>query len=85
VPYIALGIDMAGKKDALGMYVWVNESAKFWLSIMNGLKNRGVEDIKKLMADLKLMYAAPTRETALQELELFREKWDSKYPKIYMA
>ena len=43
--YIALGIDMNGKKDVLGMYVGENESAKFWLSIMNGLRNRGVEDI----------------------------------------
>ena len=34
--YIALGIDMNGKKDALGMYVDENESAKFWISIMNG-------------------------------------------------
>ena len=43
--YIAIGINMAGIKDVLGMYVGENESAKFWLSIMNGLKNRGVEDI----------------------------------------
>lgn len=43
--YIALGIDMNGRKDILGMYVGKNESAKFWLSIMNGLKNRGVRDI----------------------------------------
>ena len=43
--YIALGIDMNGRKDVLGMYVGENESAKFWLSIMNGLKNRGVKDI----------------------------------------
>ena len=43
--YIAIGIDMDGKKDALGMYVGQNESAKFWLSILNGLKNRGVQDI----------------------------------------
>ncbi len=127
--YIALGIDMDGKKDVLGMYVRENESAKFWLSIMNGLKNRGVEDIliacvdgltgfpqaieavypkteirqciihqirnstkfvsykdiKKLMTDLKLVYAAPTEETALQELELFRDQWDAKYPKIYKS
>ena len=45
--YIALGIDMNGKKDVLGMYVGENESVKFWLSIMNGLKNRGVEDIRE--------------------------------------
>ena len=43
--YVAIGIDMNGKKDVLGMYVGQNESAKFWLSILNGLKNRGVEDI----------------------------------------
>ncbi|MFV0529060.1 MAG: IS256 family transposase [Lachnospiraceae bacterium] len=43
--YIALGMDMNGHKDVLGMYVGENESAKFWLSIMNGLKNRGVKDI----------------------------------------
>ena len=36
---------MSGRKDVLGMYVGENESAKFWLSIMNSLKNRGVEEI----------------------------------------
>ena len=44
--YIAIGIDMSGYKDVLGMYVGQNESAKFWLSILNGLKNRGVEDMR---------------------------------------
>ena len=43
--YIAPGIDMNGKKDVPGMYVGENASARFWLSAMNGLKNRGVEDI----------------------------------------
>ena len=36
---------MNGRKDVLGMYVGENESAKFWLSIINDLKNRGVMDI----------------------------------------
>ena len=36
---------MDGIKEVLGMYVGENESAKYWLSILNGLKNRGVEDI----------------------------------------
>lgn len=124
--YIAIGIDMEGRKDVLGMYVSQNESAKFWLSILNGLKNRGVEDIliacvdgltgfpqaieavfpqteiqqciihqirnttkfvsykeiKLLMADLKRVYAAPTEEVALAELDSFDEKWSGKYPKI---
>lgn len=43
--YTAIGIDMEGHKDVPGMYAGQNESAKFWLSILNGLKNRGVEDI----------------------------------------
>lgn len=43
--YIAIGIKMDGIRDVLGMYVGENESAKFWLGILNGLKNRGVEDI----------------------------------------
>lgn len=36
---------MSRTKNVLGMYVGEKESAKFWLSIMNNLKNRGVEDI----------------------------------------
>ena len=127
--YIALGIDMDGKKDVIGMYVGENEGAKFWLSIINGLKNRGVQDIliacvdglngfpqaieavypkteiqqciihqirnttnyvsykdlKKLMADLKMVYAAPDEAAALEELESFGEKWNNKYPKIYKS
>ncbi len=43
--YIAIGIKMDGIRDVLGMWVGENESAKFWLGILNGLKNRGVEDI----------------------------------------
>lgn len=43
--YITIGIDMNGRKDVLGIYVGENESAKFWLSIMNGLRNRGIKDI----------------------------------------
>ncbi|WKY46136.1 IS256 family transposase [Eubacteriaceae bacterium ES2] len=43
--YIAIGINMEGFRDVLGMWVGENESAKFWLLVMNDLKNRGVEDI----------------------------------------
>ena len=124
--YIAIGIDMSGHKDVLGMYVGENESAKFWLSIMNGLKNRRIrdiliacvdgltgfpqaieavfpkteiqqciihqirnttkfvsyKDIKPLMVDLKRVYAAPTEDIAISELDLFDDKWGVKYPKI---
>ena len=43
--YIAIGINMSGIKEVLVMWVGENESAKYWLSILNGLRNRGVEDI----------------------------------------
>ena len=43
--YIAIGVNLDGRKDVLGMWVGENESAKFWATVLNGLKNRGVEDI----------------------------------------
>lgn len=43
--YIAIGIPMDGIRDVLGMWVGENESAKFWLGILNSLRNRGVDDI----------------------------------------
>ena len=43
--YIAIGIDLSGKKDVLGMWVGENESAKYWATVLNILRNRGVEDI----------------------------------------
>lgn len=43
--YIAIGINLEGRKSVLGMWVGENESAKYWLTILNGLRNRGVEDI----------------------------------------
>ncbi len=43
--YIAVGVNLDEWKDVLGMWVGENESAKFWATVLNGLKNRGVEDI----------------------------------------
>ena len=43
--YIAIGTDLEGKKDVLGIWLGVTESSKYWLSVLNGLKNRGVDDI----------------------------------------
>ena len=124
--YIALGINLDGKKDVLGMWVGENESAKYWTTVLNGLKNRGVEDIfiactdnltgfsaaigavfpkteiqnciihqlrnsskyvsykdiKALMADLRSVYAAVDEPAALDALDAFSTRWDTKYPKI---
>ena len=43
--YIAIGIDLEGRKDVLGMWVGENESAKYWATVLSSLKNRGVNDI----------------------------------------
>lgn len=43
--YITIGLDLDGRKDVLGMWVGENESAKFWATVLNGLRNRGVENI----------------------------------------
>jgi transposase-like protein len=43
--YIAIGIDLDGRKDVLGMWVGENESAKYWATVLNSLRNRGVEDV----------------------------------------
>lgn len=42
--YLALGINMEGEKELLGMWMSENEGAKFWLGVFNDLKSRGVED-----------------------------------------
>ena len=124
--YIALGVNLDGKRDVLGMWVGENESAKYWTTVLNGLKNRGVEDIfiactdnltgfsaaigavfpkteiqnciihqlrnsskyvsykdiKELMADLRSVYAAVDEPAALDALDAFSTKWETKYPKI---
>lgn len=43
--HIALGVNMEGKKEVLGLWIAENEGAKFWLSVVTELRNRGVKDI----------------------------------------
>ena len=49
--YVVLGIDADGSKDVLTIDVGENESSKYWLSVLNSLKNRGVQDILILCSD----------------------------------
>ena len=49
--YVILGISQDGYKEVLTIEIGENESAKYWLSILNGLKNRGVKDILIICAD----------------------------------
>ena len=49
--YIAIGIKLNGIKEVMGMWIGANESAKYWLSVLNEIKNRGVEDIMIVSVD----------------------------------
>lgn len=49
--YIILGVNEDGQKDVLSINIGQNESSKYWLSVLNELKNRGVKDILVLCAD----------------------------------
>ncbi|MNE08538.1 Transposase, Mutator family [compost metagenome] len=49
--YMVIGIDLDGNKDVLGMWIGENETSKFWLSVLNDLKNRGVLDILIICVD----------------------------------
>lgn len=49
--YMAIGVDLDGNKDVLGMWIGESESSKFWLSVLNELKNRGVQDILIVCVD----------------------------------
>ena len=49
--YVILGINLEGRKEVLTIQIGYNESAKYWLSVLNTLKNRGVQDIMVICAD----------------------------------
>lgn len=49
--HVALGVRGDGAKEILGLWIETNEGAKFWLRVMNDLKNRGVEDILIAVVD----------------------------------
>jgi putative transposase len=49
--YVAVGINLDGKKDVLGLWTGATEGAKFWLSVLTELRNRGVKDIYLVCVD----------------------------------
>ncbi len=81
--YIAIGINMDGIKEVLGMWVGENESAKFWLSVMNSLKNRGVEDIFIACTDNLTGFSAAIEavfpKTEIQNCIIHQLRNSSKY------
>lgn len=49
--YVILGINSEGQKELLGLYIGENESAKFWMFVLNTLKNRGISKIDIICSD----------------------------------
>ena len=81
--YIAIGINLDGKKDVLGMWVGENESAKFWATVLNSLKNRGVEDIFIACTDNLTGFASAIEavfpKTEIQNCIIHQLRNSSKY------
>ena len=126
VIYLVIGVNLSGLKELLGFWTCESEGAKFWLSVLNDLKNRGVKDMliacvdglkgfpeaiqavfpqtevqlcivhlirsstkqvawkehKEVSRDLRSIYSAPSADEACRELDVFDQKWGSRYPMI---
>lgn len=124
--HIAIGITVDGSKEILGYEIAPNESAEVWKSLLNNLKQRGLERIslictdelngmenainetypqaniqrclvhisrnisakvrvkvrREILQDFKEVYRAKTKELALDELEVFIDKWKKRYPQL---
>lgn len=81
--YVILGIDLDGRKEVLTIQVGENESSKYWLSVLNELKNRGVKDILILCADgltgIKEAIAAAFPKTEYQRCIVHQVRNTLKY------
>ena len=81
--YIAIGINMDGKKDVLGMWVGENESARFWAGVLNSMRNRGVDDILIACTDNLTGFAqaieAVFPQTDIQNCIIHQLRNSSKY------
>jgi len=60
--YLALALNLAGEKELLGLWVGEAEGAKFWLSVLTELKNRGVQDMLSGACDPSQPRAVPHSE-----------------------
>ena len=43
--YVVIGVNLDGEKEVLGIWIGANDSSKFWLYVLNDLKNRGVQNV----------------------------------------
>ena len=81
--YVVLGINTDGRKEVLTIEVGDNESSKYWLSVLNNLKNRGVKDILIICADgltgIKEAIAAAFPQTEYQRCIVHQVRNTLKY------
>ena len=81
--YIAIGIDLDGHKDVLGMWVGENESAKYWATVLNSLRNRGIEDIFIACTDKLCVFSTAIEavfpKTEIQNCIIHQIRNSSKY------
>lgn len=81
--YVMLGISVEGKKEVLTIQIGENESSKYWLSVLNELKNRGVKDILIICADgltgIKEAIAAAFPDTEYQRCLVHQVRNTLKY------
>ena len=81
--YVILGINCEGRKEVLSIQIGENESAKYWLSVLNELRNRGVKDILILCADgltgIKEAIAATYPQTEYQRYIVHQVRNTLKY------
>lgn len=69
--YVVIGINLEGMKDVLGIWIGENETSKFWLNVLNQLKNRGVKDVLVFSVD-GLTGLKEAIETAYPKAEIQR-------------
>lgn len=73
---------MRGCRDVLGMWIGENESAKFWLSVINDMKNRGVQDI--LIACVDELTGFPNAVFSKDKAAALHYTPNSKHHSIYI-
>jgi len=81
--YVVLGITKDGMKEVLSLEIGENESSKYWLGVLNGLKNRGIKDIMVICADgltgIKEAIAAAFPQTEYQRCVVHQVRNTLKY------
>lgn len=81
--YVILAVSLTGHKQVLSIHIGENESAKYWLGVLNELKNRGVKDILVICADgltgIKEAVAAAYPQTELQRCIVHQIRNTLKY------